>query len=246
MSSSFTQILHITRGGMLSRLLNLDVVSHNISNINTTGYKRNRANFQEMLEMAQLSGTQIRSTQHIMAQGSLVQTTNPLDLAVNGEGFFAVILPDERTSYTRDGEFYVDKEYQLVNANGFRLVWDGEIPADVQEIHVNPDGSVMVKQEDEWSEVGKIQLYRFPNPSGLMGYGENQWLESEVAGEVQSGTPGTGNFGIIVGNAKEQSNVSLAEEMVLMASLQRSFEMSLRAFQQTDQMLSQAIQMRRV
>jgi flagellar basal-body rod protein FlgG len=245
-SSSFTQIINVTRSGMLTRLLDLDLVSNNISNINTNGFKHSRTNFQEVLRSQQLNGTQISATQHMMEQGSLQTTSNPLDLAVNGEGFFAVNLPDGRTAYTRDGEFYLDKDRQIVNASGFLLEWDGEIPEGAQNIHVNPDGTVMVQQEDEtWTQVGSIELSRFPNPGGLLGYGQNLWLETNASGAVQTGTPGADGNGQILGSALERSNVSISQEYVQMITLQRSFEISLRTFQQTDQMLSEAINIRR-
>lgn len=245
MSSSFTQILNVTRSGMLSRLLNLDLVSHNLSNVNTTGFKRGRANFQELLEANQLNGTQIRATQYMMGQGKLRETSNPLDVAINGEGFFTVTLPDGRTAFTRDGQFYQDADRRIVTASGFPLDWEGEIPEGAENVHINPDGSVMVLKERAWTQAGTIQLSRFPNPSGLLGYGQNLWLETEASGTALAGTPGADNYGVTLGEAIEQSNVNMAEEMVQMVSLQRSFEMSLRTFQQTDQMLSQAVHLRR-
>ncbi len=242
--SSFTQILNVTRSGMLARMMDLDVASNNLSNVNTVGFKSSRSNFQEMLAARQLSGTQISSTQTMMGQGSLSQTENSLDLAISGEGFFAVSLPDGRTAYTRDGQFFLDGDSQIVNANGFPLVWDGDIPDGAEDIHVNPDGSVMVLQDGNWSQAGTIQTNKFPNPLGLLGYGQNLWLASDASGAAQAGTPNSDGYGVIVGKAVERSNVNLAEEMTRLISLQRSFEMSLKTFQQTDQMLDQAIHMR--
>lgn len=245
MPESFAQLLNMSRSGMLSRLTNLDVVSNNIANINTSGFKHSRGEFQELLNNTLLSGTQISATQNLMDQGSIYSTGNALDLAINGGGFFAVTLPDERTGYTRDGEFYLDANNKLVTASGFPLQMDGEIPADTEEVHVNPNGTVMSLKDDEWTQVGTIQTYKFANPGALLSYGQNQWLETEISGEAQAGTPGEGEYGKILSNALEKSNVSLAEEFVNMMSMQRSFSMSLKTFQQTDTMLSQAINMRK-
>jgi flagellar basal-body rod protein FlgG len=245
MPSSLTQILHINRSGMLARLLDLDSVSHNLSNVNTTGFKSSRSNFQELLNNAVLGGTQLRATQRFMDQGSLRQTGNALDLAISGTGFFAVTMPDGRTAYTRDGQFTLDANRQIVNASGMPLVWDGQIPEDATDINIFPDGAVMVWQGNRWVQAGTIQTARFANPNGLSGYGSNLWLETEVSGEAQMGTPGADGYGQVAGRTLEQSNVNLANEMTQMVALQRSFEMSLRAFQTTDTMISQAISMRR-
>lgn len=245
MPSSFTQILNMSRSGMLTRLSDLDVVSNNLANVNTTGFKRSRSNFQELLDSEQLNGNYIGNTQHIMDQASLHTSTNPLDVAIQGEGFFGINLPDGRVAYTRDGQFYLDANRKIVNASGFELQWEGEIPEGTEEVHVNPDGSVMTRKGDEWSKSGTIQINRFPNPGGLMGYGQNLWLETDVSGAVQTTTPGMEGTGTFIGGALEYSNVNMAEQMVEMINLQRSFQLSLRTFQQTDQMLSLAINVRR-
>ncbi len=246
MSASFTQILSVSRNGLMTYLDNLDIVSNNLSNIGTAGYKASRGNFQEMLNEQILEGMQMSNTQNLMGQGSLRKTENPLDLAIQGEGFFALQLSGDRTAYTRDGHFFLDANRQLVNADGYPLVWDGEIPEDANEIHINPDGVVMVLQGDLWSEAGSIPLSRFSNPTGLLVYGSNLWIETEASGEAQAGAALDEGYGQILGSAIEESNVDIGEEMSQMVLLQRGFEMTLRSFQQTDQMLSQAIHMRKV
>lgn len=245
MSVSFTKILHMARSGMLSRLLNLDICSNNLTNVNTTGFKRTRANFQELLQEKLVNGTELKSTQRLMDQGALRQTDQPLDLAIMGEGFFKVKLPNDDTAYTRDGEFRLDADRQIVNASGYALDWQGQIPEDATDINVAEDGTVWVLVGGEWQEAGNIELVTFPNPSGLQNYGQNLYLETEISGEPQSGAPNSEGFGKIVGKSLEQSNVNLAEEMTQMIVLQRSFEICLRTFQDTDQMLYQAIHMRR-
>lgn len=245
MPSSFTQILSIARNGLMTYLDNLDIVSNNMSNVGTVGYKANRGNFQEMLNEQILEGMKLSSTQNLMGQGSLRQTNNPLDLAIEGEGFFAIQVSGDRIGYSRDGQFFLDANQQLVNADGLRLVWDGAIPEDTNEVHINPDGVIMVLQDDIWSEAGSIPLSRFPNPTGLLSYGNNLWIETEASGEVLTGAALDEGFGQILGNAVEESNVDLGEEMSQMVLLQRGFEMTIRSFQQTDQMLYQAIHMRK-
>ncbi|MCX8061217.1 MAG: flagellar hook-basal body complex protein [Anaerolineales bacterium] len=245
MTLSIHQILHISRSGMMTRLLDLDVVSHNLANINTHGFKASRSNFQEMFQQRLYSGVQLRTTQRFMDQGAFKLTARELDLAINGEGFFGVALPDGRTAYTRDGEFMLDSERRIVNGNGFPLVWDGSLPEEFEEINVETDGSVMVLQNGVWNQVGTIQLTRFPNPNGLESYGSNLWLETEVSGATTVGTPSSEGFGEIRNHVLEMSNVNIANELTQMILLQRSFSLSQRTFQQTDTMLGQAIQMRR-
>jgi flagellar basal-body rod protein FlgG len=241
---SLFQILNVSRSGMMAKLLDLDTTSNNLANINTIGFKNSRTNFQEILEENTYAGVQLRATQLMMEQGALSTSDDPLHLAISGEGFFAVTLADGQTAFTRNGEFQLDSAGQIVNASGNRLVWEGDIPQEAEDIHVNPDGSIMVAQGGIWTEIGHINLSRFPTPEGLIAIGNNQWIESEASGMQVEGTPGEDGFGSIISNALEQSNVDLASEMTHLITLQRAFDMSLRAFQQTDQMLGQAIRLR--
>jgi len=245
MGSSLHQILHITRSGLMTQMLHLDLISNNLANVNTTAFKQARANFQEILDSESgLSGTQLRSTTFGMEQGTIRYSSSPLDLAIEGEGFFMVELPDGETGYTRDGHFMLDEDQSIVTTGGYRLSWSGTVPADAEELLVSADGTVRVKQGDVWNDVGTISLARFSNPTALTEAGENLWRESDVSGAAEVGTPGTDGFGNVTGFALEQSNVNYADQMAKMITLQRSFEMSVRSFQQTDQMISQAIQMR--
>lgn len=242
--SSFSQIMALSRNGLMTYLDSLDIVSNNMANIGTIGYKANRGNFQEMLTEQVLEGMQMSSSQILMSQGRLRTTDNPLDLAVEGEGFFALQISEDQIGYSRDGQLYVDADNQFVNADGYPLIWDGEIPEDAEEIHVNPDGTVMVRQGDVWSEAGSIPLTRFPNPTGLYSNGRNMWVPSDASGEPIEGVALENGYGQILGSALEESNVDYATEMSEMIVLQRSYEMALRSFQQTDQMLSLAINLR--
>ena len=246
MPYSLFSTLNISRQDMLSRLRDLDVTSNNIGNVNTSGFKANRANFQEMLTAQLKEGTRVPSTQLMPMQGSVRDSDSPLDWAIQGEGFFSVTLPNGEIAYTRDGEFKLDAENNLVNANGYPLVWDGEIPDDAMDITIQADGTVTaLNAEGQSTDIGTVQLTIFPNATGLTGYGDNLWLESDSSGAAQAGAPGTENFGVISSHKVEQSNVNLSNEMTRLMTLQRSFSMSLTVFQQTDNMISQAINLRK-
>jgi flagellar basal-body rod protein FlgG len=246
MPSSLFNTLTISRHDMLSRLTDLDVTSHNLSNINTAGFKANRSNFQEMLNQRLKEGNRILATQLMPAQGSLRDSENPLDWAIQGEGFFSVTLPDGTIGYTRDGQFTLDADRNLVTARGYRLIWEGQIPEGAIDIRIQTNGTITALDADGQNvDVGTIQLTRFPNPTGLSSFGDNVWLESVASGAAQQGAPGSENFGLITSHKVEQSNVDLSQELTHLMTLQRSFSMSLTAFQQTDLMISQAINLRK-
>ena len=246
MYPTFTNILHISRSNLQARLYNLDIISNDLANVNTTGYKSARGNFQELLnDSLQNSGVKLDSTQRIMTQGSMQDSDSPYHIAIQGDGFFAVTLPDGRTAYTRDGTFGLDANRKIVNANGYLLLWSGQIPANTDEVQVTPAGHVMVHQNGTWTDAGTIKLYRFANPSGFSAYGKNQFLATDSSGAAQAGNPGAGGYGEVISYMKENSNVNLGEEMTDMIITQRGFQVSMRAFQQTDQMLSLALALRR-
>ncbi len=244
MGFSLNQILNISRSGMIARLLDLDVTSNNLANVSTTGYKSNRSNFQELLDQYRYTGTQIVSTQRSNIQGAVTVSPNAWDIAIQGAGYFAIKLPDGRTAYTRDGHFNLDSNRQIVDSAGHPLVWQGTIPQNATEFHVNPDGTVMGLQGSTWSQIGVIQIYRFPNPNGLQSRGQNLLLESPVSGAAVAGAPDSANYGRLIGGALESSNVNVANEMAQLIEVQRSFTLQVRTLQQTDQMISQAIHMR--
>lgn len=244
MSSSFSQIIGIARGGMQSRMLDLDAISNNLANIRTNGYKASRLNFQEMLTEKALSGTQPISSQMSMLQGSIELTGQPLDMAIEGEGFFAVKLADGKTAYTRDGHFMKDGNGTIVTEDGLPLVWSGTLPDTFDEFKILTDGSVMVQNGSDWTEVGKISLTTFPNPNGLTSNGGNFWLESDVSGKAKTGEASTTGFGLIHGFSLETSNVNLSNEIAHIVRVQRAFQTSVAALQKTDTMISQAINLR--
>ncbi len=246
MASSVFHILNISRQDMLARLTDLDIISNNLANVNTTGFKASRANFQELLKDGQLSGVHLTSTQTLSDQGSLIPTQNALDLAISGEGFFAVQMADGRTGYTRAGEFSQDANGAIITSGGQKLIWQGQIPAEAEEIQVTGDGTVLTRTGSTWTSAGSIQLTRFANPTGLQACGGNLWLETESSGVPMAGAPGSLNFGTINSHAIEKSNVNMADEMTRLVSLQRAFQITTRTFQQTDQMIDEAIHIRRV
>ncbi len=244
--TSLFHTLNISKVDMLNRLLDLDVVSNNLANVNTVGYKSNRANFQELLAANGMKdGIQFASTQALMHQGSFQMTGSSLDWAIEGEGLFAVQLPDGRTAYTRDGHFQLDAENNLVSSSGYPLIWQGTLPPDTQNVSVGPNGQVSALTETGWQEVGTVQLSRFANPTALSSFGQNVFLATDVSGAAQANVPGQNGYGIIRAQALEQSNVDMAQEMTHLMTLQRSFQISTRLFQQTDSMINLAINMRK-
>jgi flagellar basal-body rod protein FlgG len=246
MPASLFHTLTISRQDILSHMLDLDVTSSNLANVNTAGYKTTRSNFQEMLNAQLKEGTQMRATQALTMQGSLRASSNSLDWAIQGEGYFSVTLPDGTLGYTRDGQFALDADNTLVTASGYPVVWDGQIEEGMTNVNVSATGTVTATDADGATvEVGTIQLTRFPNPSGLTDNGSNILLESDISGAAQVGDPGSENFGTLSGFKVENSNVDLAQEMTRLISLQRNLSMSLKAFQQTDTMISEAINLRK-
>jgi flagellar basal-body rod protein FlgG len=242
MSSSLFHTLNISRQDILNRLMALDVTSNNLANVNTAGYKTNRSNFQETLNQQLKEGAQVRTTQILTTQGSLRTSTNPLDLAIQGDGYFSVTLPDGTIGYTRDGQFTLDADGKLVTASGYLLVWDGTIAEGMTNISVNSTGAVTATDADgATAEVGTVQLTRFPNPSGLTTNGNNILLESDASGAALTGAAGAENYGTINAYKVEQSNINLAREMTQLNSV----TISIRAFQQTDTMITQAINLRK-
>ena len=245
MPISFASLFANARSGIFGRLTALDAVSANLANVNTSGYKANRVNFQEALNDAQLNGTRAPSSQWNMATGALKTTGEPLDLALQGEGFFAVTLADGQTAYTRAGQFQVDGDGQLTTLTGHRVVWQGQIPAEATQVHVNPDGTVMALVGDTWQQAGQIGLSRFVNPTALSSQGDNVYLATDSSGAAITGTAGQPGFSAITAYALEGANVNLAQEMTRLTTLQRGYSLSVRAFQQADTMLGQALSMRR-
>ena len=255
--------LWIAKTGLDAQQTHLDVISNNLANVSTNGFKRSRAVFEDLLyqtlrqpgaqssQQTQLpSGLQIGTgvrpvaTEKIFAQGNLQQTGNPLDLAIQGNGFFQVLQPDGTTAYTRDGAFQVDNTGALVTSSGYHVQPAVTIPANALSITVGQDGtvSVLLAGTAKPTQVGTLQLVNFINPAGLQSAGENLYLETASSGTPNSNTPGTNGLGRLSPGYVETSNVNVAEEMVNMIQTQRAYEINARAITTSDQMLQKLTQ----
>jgi flagellar basal-body rod protein FlgG len=234
------------------------VVSNNLANVNTMGYKRSRPVFEDLLYQnvrqvgAQTSqdtqyptglylgtGVRVVATEKLYSQGSLQQTGGNFDLAVQGRGFFQVLLPDGSNGYTRDGSFQVNAQGQLVTASGYQVQPPISVPDDALSVTIGADGTVSVVSAGNPtpSVIGQLQLVDFINQAGLQPRGENLLMESAASGPPQVGTPGLNGLGTLVQGALETSNVNVVEELVAMIETQRAYEMNTRAIGTTDQML---------
>ncbi|SHF36820.1 flagellar hook-basal body protein [Desulforamulus putei] len=256
--------------GMRAHQLKLDTIGNNIANINTTGFKKSRVNFADMVRQALGdegiptasdprpeggSGVRTVSIARIFDQGDLLQTGRDLDLAIEGQGFFKVIPvtgEDDKEYYTRDGSFYittVDDEPVLVNASGYKLDWDGELnPEEYQSYKVDEKGNVYGIKKDgsiDTDPVGTIQLYTFPAPANLLSKGNNLYMPTAASGEATSGTPGEEGIGYIRSGYLERSNVDLAVEMIGMIEAQRAYAANSRTIQTADEMWDRANNLRK-
>ena len=246
--------------GMVGQQFNIDTIANNLANVNTTGFKQNRPDFEDLLyQTLRLAGTPATevtlvpvgiqvghgvrpaATQKIFTQGSLQATGNVTDLAVEGEGFFRVLQYDGSYGYTRDGSFKIDANGQLVNSNGYRFMPEIILPEGFirESLSISQDGRVTVKVPggDDPIEVGQIEIYRFINPAGLQAVGENLYKVTNATGEVIPGRPGFEGMGKVVQGYLEMSNVSVVREMVNMIVAQRAYETNSKAIQTSDTML---------
>ena len=252
--------------GMQAQALNLDVISNNLANVNTSGFKKSRAEFQDLLYETikpagtpssqdtqvptgiQLGhGTRPSTVLKIFSQGNMENTQNELDLAIEGDGFFQIVLPNGETAYTRDGAFKLDSDGRIVNSDGFAMEPEISIPSDALSISVGLDGTVSVLQAGESipSEVGTIELARFVNPAGLISMGKNLFITSEASGDEMTGTAGEDGLGTLAQGFLEMSNVSVVDEMVNMITAQRAYESNSKAIQAADDMLQLANNVKR-
>ncbi|MBN1646866.1 MAG: flagellar basal-body rod protein FlgG [Spirochaetales bacterium] len=246
--------------GMTGQQFNIDSISNNLSNVNTTGYKKSRVEFEDLLyqnrriagtpatELTVVPtgiqighGTKVAATQRMFSQGSIKQSDGPADMAITGEGFFRVQLYDGSFGYTRDGSFKLDSNRQIVTSNGYRLFPEVILPENYlpESLSVAQDGRVTVKVpgNDDPIEVGQLQIYRFVNPVGLKAIGQNTYKTTSGSGDALGGAPGSPGFGAIQHKFLEMSNVSVAEEMVNMIVAQRAYELNSKAIQTSDTML---------
>lgn len=251
--------------GMVGQQFNIDTIANNLANVNTTGFKKSRVDFQDLLYQtirfpgspvtlgAQIPtgiqvghGVRTVATTRLFTQGTFRQTENPLDMVIEGDGFFQVLLPDGQIAYTRDGAFKLDSNGQIVNSDGFQLEPDIFIPEDAIDVTIGADGTVTATRPDGSTEfIGQIELARFINPAGLRSWGRNLMLESAASGPPIVGTPGLDGFGSLTQGFLEMSNVQVVEEMVDMITSQRAYEVSSKAIQASDEMLQIANNLRR-
>jgi flagellar basal-body rod protein FlgG len=251
--------LWIAKTGLDAQQTQLDVISNNLANVSTNGFKRQRAVFEDLLYQtfrpagAQSSqqtqvptglqlgtGVRLASTARNFMQGNLQQTGNALDMAINGAGFFQIQLPDGTTAYTRDGSFHVDSQGQVVNANGFALQPAITIPNNALQVSIGQDGTVTATLPGQTnpSTLGTIQLANFINPAGLQSQGQNLFIETAASGTPSTNTPGTNGIGTLNQGYVETSNVNVVEELVNMITTQRAYELNSKAIQTSDQMLA--------
>ena len=252
------QSLWIAKTGLDAQQTKMSVISNNLANASTTGYKRGRAVFEDLLYQNQrqpgaqssqdslyptgmMIGTGVRTvaTEKLFSQGAMTQTDNPLDVGIDGKGFLQVLMPDGSLAYTRDGELQVDNQGQLVNSSGYAIQPNISIPVEAQSITIGTDGTVSVRLPGATAttQVGNIQLVDFINAAGLQPIGGNLYIESSASGTAQSGTPGTNGMGSLVQGYVEGSNVNVVEELVSMIETQRAYEMNSKAISTSDQML---------
>jgi len=256
--------LWIAKTGLDAQQTNLDVISNNLANVSTNGYKRQRAVFEDLLYQTLRQpgaassqqttipsglqiGTGVRpiSTERNFLQGSLQKTENPLDIAINGQGFFQIQMPDGTLAYTRDGAFQKDSTGQVVTSSGYPLSPAITIPADAISLTISRDGIVSVTQPGNATatQIGTIQLASFVNVGGLQSAGENLFVETGSSGTPTPNTPGTNGTGVLNQAYVETSNVNVAEELVTMIQTQRAYELNSKAVSTSDAMLGRLTQL---
>ena len=256
--------LWISKTGLESQQLQMDVVANNLANVSTNGFKRGRAVFEDLLyqtlrqpgaqssQQTQLpTGLQIGTgarpvaTERLFTQGNLQQTGNDHDVAIQGNGFFQVLLPDGTTAYTRDGSFHSDSQGQLVTASGFPVQPSITIPPNALSLTIGKDGTVSVKVPGSATpvQVGTMQLATFVNAAGLQAMGENLYLQTASSGTPSTNAPGTNGTGMLNQGYVETSNVNVVEELVNMIQTQRAYEINSKAIQTSDQMLQKLAQL---
>ena len=255
--------LYTTATGMRAQQTMVDMIATNIANVNTTGFKKSQASFEDLLYVTQQSpglargtgtdalpigvqigsGTRLNGTTKIYSSGTLEGTERSLDVAIDGDGFFAVLMPDGTTAYTRNGNFQVNATGKLVTSNGNVLVPEITLPQDVLDVSIDPEGRVNVRtagSPEQTQQLGQLQLHRFVNPSGLLALGANVMRPTEASGQPITGQPGQLGLGMLRSGFLERSNVQIVNELVNLIVAQRAYEVNSRAIQASDQMLSTA------
>tara|TARA_B100000686_G_scaffold336637_1_gene406748 strand:+ start:670 stop:1458 length:789 start_codon:yes stop_codon:yes gene_type:complete len=253
-----TNAMHVAKTGLNAQQVRMQIISNNLANVNTNGFKRDRANFESLLyQIIRSSGAQtsvdteltsgfsvgtgvnVVNSNKLHSQGSIVSTDNSLDLAIDGGGFFQVLLPDGQIVYTRNGAFARNNEGILTTNSGFIIQPETAIPAEATKINVSADGivSVQVPEQVEAQEIGQLQLADFQNRTGLQPIGENFYVETTASGAPVLENPFAAGFGKIVQGALESSNVNVVQELVDMIETQRAYEVNSKAITSVDEML---------
>jgi len=246
--------------GMQAQQLQIDTIANNLANVNTNGFKRSRAEFQDLLYQTVVApgassssttrhpagiqlglGAKPSAVKKLYSQGDMKKTDNPLDLAIQGAGFFKVLRPDGTIVYTRDGAFTADRDGQLVNSQGYPLDPPIHLPPDTLSVTIGADGTVSVTQpgQSAATEIGQIELASFVNPTGLLSLGGNLFAPTAASGDPVDGTPGLDGLGTLAQGFLEVSNVSVVSELVDMIAAQRAYELNSRAIRAADEMMQQ-------
>jgi flagellar basal-body rod protein FlgG len=252
------EALWVAKTGLDAQQTRMSVVSNNLANVNTTGFKRGRAVFEDLLYqnvtqaggatsantesptgLTTGTGVRVVATEKSFTQGSALQTGNALDVLIQGRGFFQVLQPDGNLAYSRDGSFKIDSEGRLVTASGYEIQPSLTIPSDAQSITIGLDGTVQATLAGQTSptSLGTLQLADFINPAGLQPKGQNLFVETAASGSPQVANPGLEGLGTLEQGALESSNVNVVEELVSMIETQRAYEMNSKAIATSDQML---------
>jgi flagellar basal-body rod protein FlgG len=252
--------------GLSAQQKYVEIISNNLSNVNTTGFKKVRPEFQDLLyetlkpagnttrtgveplnDVQIGSGTELVATKKLFMQGDLKGTDNPLDLSVNGDGFFVLRRPDNSFVYTRDGSFQLNKNGQMVTAQGYLLDPGINIPDDVVQVNISRDGMISTLTQGSTDEqaLGQLNLARFINPAGLKSIGSNLFAETPASGNALLEVPGSNNTGEILQSQLESSNVDIVEEMVNMINAQRAYELNSRSVKTADDILQTAVNLKR-
>lgn len=250
--------LWVAKTGLEALQTRMTVVSQNLANVNTTGYKRQRAMFEDLLYQNVVqtggltsqetetptglnlgTGVRVVATDRQFSQGNIVTTGNPFDVAIEGRGFFEILLPDGTQAYTRDGTFQIDADGQLVTSSGYAVQPAVNIPPGTESVTIGVDGvvSAVLAGQPDSIQVGTLQLTDFVNPAGLQAVGQNLLRETVSSGPPQPGTPGLNGLGTLGQGSLETSNVNVVEELVSMIETQRAYEMNSRAIETADEML---------
>ncbi|MBN2964782.1 flagellar basal-body rod protein FlgG [Sulfurospirillum sp. T05] len=258
--------LYTAATGMKAQQLQIDTTSNNISNVNTIGYKKQRAEFADLFyQTMEYAGTATSATTQsptgievglgvrptaitkIFTQGNFKETTNNLDLAITGKGFFQVQLPDGTVAFTRNGAFKLDGEGNVVNSDGYRLIPEIVVPEDATQISIGVDGTVSVLQagDTQMNEIGQVEIANFINPAGLHSLGDNNFINTNASGDAILGVPGLNGFGQVRQGFVEMSNVQLVEEMTDLITGQRAYEANSKAIVTSDEMLQTVNQLKR-